>query len=54
MSKQRQLRLKAIADAIKQSTYDIVTLQEVWVQKDFEYIKNTNSTNLPYAKYFYR
>ncbi|CAO3646910.1 unnamed protein product [Cunninghamella blakesleeana] len=53
VSKQRQLRLKAIADTIKQSTYDIVTLQEVWVQKDFEYIKNINSINLPYAKYYH-
>ncbi|KAI9301343.1 Endonuclease/exonuclease/phosphatase [Cunninghamella echinulata] len=53
VSKQRQFRLKAIAEAIHQSAYDIVTLQEVWVQKDFEYIKNINSINLPYAKYFH-
>ncbi|KAI9322714.1 Endonuclease/exonuclease/phosphatase [Dichotomocladium elegans] len=54
VSKKREFRLRAIADAISaQDAYDIVTLQELWVQKDFEYLKQQTRGTLPYAKYFY-
>lgn len=36
------------------SSYDIITLQEVWVQKDYEYLVEKLRYNLPHAKFFYR
>lgn len=54
VSKQRRFRLRAIADAISVANYDIVTLQELWVQEDFDYLKIKTNSSLPYAKYFYR
>ncbi|KAI8366810.1 Endonuclease/exonuclease/phosphatase [Radiomyces spectabilis] len=53
VSKQRQFRLRAIGDAVSQQEYDIVTLQELWVSQDYEYIKSRVADNLPYSKYFY-
>ncbi|CAO3592624.1 unnamed protein product [Absidia cylindrospora] len=53
VSKKRKSRLVAIAKAIEQASYDIVTLQEIWVQDDFQKIKTSLATKLPYAKYFY-
>lgn len=54
MSKKRQFRLQAIANAISTADYDIVTLQELWVQKDFEYLREQTRSSLPHAKYFFR
>ncbi|ORZ06007.1 Endonuclease/exonuclease/phosphatase [Absidia repens] len=53
VSKKRKFRLESIAKAINQASYDIVTLQEIWVQDDFQKIKACLATKLPYAKYFY-
>ena len=54
VSKKRRFRLKAIADAISTSDYDIVTLQELWMWEDFDYLKQQTQSILPYATYFYR
>ncbi|KAI8329080.1 Endonuclease/exonuclease/phosphatase [Chlamydoabsidia padenii] len=53
VSKKRKFRLNAIAEAIQQASYDIVTLQEVWVHDDYKKLKSCVSTKLPHAKYFY-
>ncbi|KAI8092679.1 Endonuclease/exonuclease/phosphatase [Halteromyces radiatus] len=53
VSRKRKFRLEAIAEAIRQLSCDIVTLQEIWVYQDFNHLKNHVSTELPYAKYFY-
>lgn len=48
------LRIRAIADEIAASQYDIVGLQELWVRSDFDYIKSKLDHKLPYSKYFLR
>ncbi|KAI9484655.1 Endonuclease/exonuclease/phosphatase [Zychaea mexicana] len=53
VSKKRRFRLKAIADAISTAEYDIVTLQEIWMWEDFDYLKQQTQSTLPYAKCFY-
>ncbi|KAI9275302.1 Endonuclease/exonuclease/phosphatase [Helicostylum pulchrum] len=53
ISKYRKLRLQAIAHSLSSCSYDIITLQEVWVQEDYQYILDKVKHTLPYAKYFY-
>ncbi|KAI0931480.1 hypothetical protein AcV7_001149 [Taiwanofungus camphoratus] len=53
VSKHRTERLTAIANVLAASSYDIVTLQEVWVFADYERIRAAVSKRLPYAKFFY-
>ncbi|KAI9336456.1 Endonuclease/exonuclease/phosphatase, partial [Pilaira anomala] len=53
ISKNRKFRIEAIAKVLSSCSYDIVTLQEVWVQKDYQYILDSVKQNLPFAKYFY-
>jgi sphingomyelin phosphodiesterase 2 len=54
VAKSRAFRLKAIAEVLAKENYDVITLQEVWVQKDFELIQTSVQHTLPYTKYFYR
>ncbi|KAG8731905.1 phospholipase C type enzyme [Ceratobasidium sp. 423] len=51
-SKDRVVRTRAIGDEIAVSDYDIVGLQELWVQEDYDYIKVKVAHKLPYSKYF--
>ncbi|CAE6431897.1 unnamed protein product [Rhizoctonia solani] len=51
-SKDRVIRTRAIGDEIAVSNYDIVGLQELWVQADYDYIKFKVAHKLPYSKYF--
>ncbi|KAI9467799.1 MAG: Endonuclease/exonuclease/phosphatase, partial [Benjaminiella poitrasii] len=53
VAKHRSFRLKAIAEVLNKGNYDVITLQEVWVRKDFEQIQASVTHNLPYCKYFY-
>ncbi|KAH9897860.1 Endonuclease/exonuclease/phosphatase [Cubamyces lactineus] len=53
VSKHRKERVAAIADVLAASDYDIITLQELWVFADFEYVRAAVSKRLPYAKFFY-
>ncbi|KAI8061428.1 Endonuclease/exonuclease/phosphatase [Gongronella butleri] len=53
VSKKRRSRLEAIAHALVQCEYDLVTLQEVWVQSDFDFIKQRAAQVFPHIKYFY-
>ncbi|CAE6377282.1 unnamed protein product [Rhizoctonia solani] len=52
VSKDRVVRTRAIGDEIAASNYDIVGLQELWVQGDYDYIKAKVAHKLPYSKYF--
>ncbi|KAJ3750843.1 inositol phosphophingolipids phospholipase C [Lentinula detonsa] len=54
VSKNRRERVVAIADELSHTEeYDIVTLQELWVYTDFEYVRESVAKYLPYAKFFY-
>lgn len=55
MSKFREERLAIIAErlAAYSEQYDIIALQEVWVESDFERIKELTSSQFRYRKYFY-
>ncbi|KAJ3973937.1 inositol phosphophingolipids phospholipase C [Lentinula raphanica] len=54
VSKNRRERVVAIADELANTEeYDIVTLQELWVYSDFEYVRESVGKYLPYAKFFY-
>ncbi|KAJ1305146.1 hypothetical protein OPQ81_000182 [Rhizoctonia solani] len=46
------LRIRAIGDEIAASNYNIVGLQELWVQEDYECIKVKVAHKLPYSNYF--
>lgn len=52
ISKKRDVRIRAIAQYLAASEYDIVCLQECWVYTDFELIKDTVDRTLPYARFF--
>ncbi|KAH7338788.1 DNase I-like protein [Rhizoctonia solani] len=52
VSKDRVVRTRAIGDEIAASNYDIVGLQELWVQADYDYIKTRVAHKLPHSKYF--
>ena len=54
MSKYRTERVTAIADALAASDYDVITLQELWVFADFEFVRAAVSKKLQYSKFFYR
>lgn len=46
--------MDAIARFLADSDYDIVTLQELWVFADYEFVRDAVSKNLPHSKFFYR
>ncbi|KIN93858.1 hypothetical protein M404DRAFT_997447 [Pisolithus tinctorius Marx 270] len=52
VSKDRRERIAAIADAFSNSDHDIVALQELWVEEDYNKIRSAVSHRLPYAKRF--
>lgn len=54
VSKDRKLRMHSIAEVLVKNYYDIVCLQEVWSDSDFNMIKEKVSGVLPYSHYFYR
>lgn len=53
VSKHREDRIAAIAQAFSDSSYDIVALQELWMYSDYELVKAKVAHKLPYAKYFH-
>ncbi|KAI5997986.1 Endonuclease/exonuclease/phosphatase [Pisolithus albus] len=52
VSKNRRERIAAIADAFSNSDHDIVALQELWVETDYNTIQGAVSHRLPYSKRF--
>jgi len=53
VSKDRKERIAAIAQALSDSSYDIVALQELWVYSDYELIKAKVANKFQYAKFFH-
>lgn len=55
VSKYREQRLTAIAKKLANNAknYDIIALQEIWVEEDFVRIKELIYHELPYSKLFY-
>ncbi|ODV58066.1 inositol phosphosphingolipid phospholipase [Ascoidea rubescens DSM 1968] len=56
ISKHREERIKAFADRIynnDKDKYDIIALQEIWVENDWKYIKYKLETIFPYSRFFY-
>lgn len=53
VSKNRKNRIKAIAKFLSNSQYDVVCLQELWVDRDYNLIKDEVAEVLPYSHYFY-
>lgn len=54
VSKEREFRLRAIADYIASNDYDVVALQELWMWDDFEYLKRVAASKYPSIEFFYR
>lgn len=54
VSKDHNQRIQAIAEEIASSKYDVVCLQEVWTDNDYEQIKTIVAEIMPYSHYFYR
>jgi sphingomyelin phosphodiesterase 2 len=54
VSKDRHERIAAIASALAHSDYDIIALQEIWVEADYNQIRQSVIARLPYAKLFHR
>ena len=54
VSKDKDVRVQAIAERLKVSDYDIISLQEVWSEYDFQKISKYIASQYPYSHYFYR
>lgn len=53
VSKDKDIRVKHIAEKFAHSDYDIISLQEVWSEYDYKKIKGMISDQYPYSHYFY-
>jgi Endonuclease/Exonuclease/phosphatase family len=53
LSQHRRLRMRALGDKLATSDYDLLCLQEVWVQEDFLYIQAKVRHFLPYSHYYF-
>jgi len=53
VSKNRKSRISAIAEVLAQNHFDVVCLQEVWTDRDYNLIRERVSDVLPYSHYFY-
>ena len=52
ISKDRQARIKAIGDALADGEFDVVTLQELWVCKDYEMLKSKLMQSYAHSHHF--
>ncbi|VDC08049.1 unnamed protein product [Peniophora sp. CBMAI 1063] len=53
VAKDRTARVRAIADYLSSTRYDIVCLQELWVFRDYELVRTAVSGHLRFSKFFY-
>ncbi|XP_020706292.1 putative neutral sphingomyelinase isoform X2 [Athalia rosae] len=53
VSKDRSVRMGAIADKLLTGDYDVICLQEIWSINDFKMIRAKVREQLPYSHYFY-
>lgn len=54
VSKDRTARVKALADSLLNSKYDVVCLQELWCEVDYKYLKQSCREIFKYIHYFHR
>lgn len=54
ISANRAERMQHIGKELSSGKYDIVSLQEVWLEKDSATLQELAKAVLPYAHYFYR
>lgn len=54
ISKDRRPRMEAIAKELAKGQFDIVCLQEVWSNSDYDFITENVKDVLPYTHYFFR
>lgn len=54
VSKNRKERILAIADLLAANQFDVVCLQEVWTNRDYNILREKLANVLPYSHYFYR
>lgn len=55
VSKDRELRMEAIGNFLAENEqYDVVSLQEVWTEHDYQFIRKIAEKQLPFSHYFYR
>lgn len=55
VSKDRELRMEAIGNFFAENEcYDVISLQEVWTEHDYQVIRKAAENHLPFAHYFYR
>lgn len=52
ISSDRIARMKSIAQHLADADYDVVVLQEVWCQEDFQRIRSVASEALPFSHFF--
>ncbi|XP_066151663.1 putative neutral sphingomyelinase [Euwallacea fornicatus] len=53
VSKDRRSRILAIADMLSVNQFDVVCLQEVWTNRDYNILREKLYNVLPYSHYFY-
>lgn len=54
VSKDREVRVKAIGEELASGKYDIVSLQEVWSEADYVSIHESTKETFPFHYYFHR
>lgn len=54
VAKDRKERIRAIADELAASNYDLIGLQELWVYADYELVRAKLVNKLRFSKFFYR
>ncbi|KAG5676825.1 hypothetical protein PVAND_006632 [Polypedilum vanderplanki] len=53
ISADKDIRIEKISEHLVTSEYDVISLQEVWSEYDFQKIRDKLSKKYPYAHYFY-
>lgn len=54
VAKNRSARVKALADSLINNRYDVVCLQELWCEADYQYLKQYCNNVFGYIHYFHR
>lgn len=55
ISKDRDIRMPAIGEFLAANNhYDVISLQEVWTEHDYQLIRKIAEKTLPFSYYFYR
>lgn len=54
VSQDRNVRIDAISCVLSSGKYDLVSLQEVWSEDNYQTIRDKVKAVLPFSHYFYR